>query len=524
MSEQVVAPPTEEALTTIPQPELVSLPESERAIWEREAVREVLQHVEVTGDGEHDEMSSEGLYKTAVGMLYPRNTRGKRKRHEHLPEVTTVEGLEEVLSQVIQKTEEQPRLLGTKVVEYCAAMLSDAYDRLPPSVSEANPELSVRFLSALIELADSQESKDPAHRDTDHRKRIYEAISKQFLAELAFEDTNDPDGILTPQIHQLWNDPDFLEVVSRNTIESIARRYNGEKNIWSSESAESSGGFSELEIQLYYKIFASLGFSDKDQDQLRSAWGSIDTTERIGKFEPDEVHLGPEYIKKQFDAMIDLSRRRFDAPKRLLDEFGIRNYFRYTSDQLLGQLARLEEGRMSEQPEVVLTASHDWNGALDDSGTADVHKVKFGEPVFIEASTATEAARRLVYIARQGGPINRLLIEAHGNNNLLEMSDDGRAGALVNKDLVSASNGLGRLVERGIISADAEVIFFACNTGGENSIAQAIASKTGVRVVAPSHLPGDVQLNARGIAEFTVYDEATGRASKEWRPGSVHEP
>lgn len=517
MTEQI-APPQEQ-LDLIPQPELAVTSEGERALWEREAVKATFQSIEIpelTGDPAIDSEAIGELYGVTAGLLSSRNGKYYRDRYKNLPQVTTPEGMEEVLSQILLMTEEHPRMLDTSTVANSAHMISHMYVQLPPSVAESNPQLSIRFLSSLLQLANEQQSRNPRLRNAQHREYIHKALESQFLAELAFEDPDDTEGMLTPEIHEVWKDPDFLELMSKNVVDAIARFDSDETKPWDSE------GISDVEKQLFFKIFSSLGFDERERKEVIAAWGSIRTTQEIGKYDPVHLSERPAYIKKQFAAMLGLAKARFDAPKRLLEEFGVRNYFRYTSDQLLGQLSRYEEGRLSASPEVVLTASHDWNGALDDPGTADVHKVKFGEPIFIEASSTTEALRRMVHVTRRSGPIQRLLVEAHGDKEGMLFGDGRHLDSSVMRDEVAGSGALARLVERGIVSRGAEVMLFSCDTGGEDSIAQALAHQTGVRVVAPAHKPSDITIDANGTTLFMDPDKRSKQNPKGWSPGVVH--
>lgn len=483
MSEQVVAPPPEDELVPIPQPEVTSLPESERAIWEREAVRELFADVnvpELTGDPQEDSSSTDGLYRATIGMLYPRRSKRSKERYEHLPQVTTPEGMEEVLSQIIQMTEQYPELLSTSTVANCAHTLSAMFDRLPPESTEANPELSLRFLSSMIALADEQESRNPRLRSGQHRQFIYQALTKQFLAELAFEDPEDPEGVLTTQIHKAWQDPEFLRIISGIWVGAIERFDYGEAQEWESE------GYSELEKVLMNKTLRSLGFTDEDQELLKAAWGSVHSFDEHGVYEKTKVHRRPGYVKKQVDAMFELVRADFDAPKKLFRQFGIRHFGRYNARELIQQL---ERGDHEGDVEVLITAADDWNTAYKDRYKRTKRDLKFSHPVYYEASNLAELTRYVVRASKRYGPINKLLISGHGNPDgfVLGERDEVLAGRVARDD-VKRSKGAKNLAERGILSPECEILISSCSVGKPGGVAEAISEATGLRVVAPDDI------------------------------------
>lgn len=495
MSAETLQPPQED-LQYIPQLEMTEYIETEREAWERGAIQQIfLNAPESFGAAVDQEKLDHRLHRlyraTHIMTLTAEQRKGMRSDQE-LPVISTQAGVDELLNQVVALVDGNGEILKSPLLTSIAHSISYKLERMAQSGVELDDEMTIRECSALLSMAEAQEAALPNMKPIEHRKSVYGVLENQFLAQLVLEDPEDPGGILTPEIHAVWKDPDFLAQMSEIGLAAVKRFDNREEFPWEAR------GYSDMEEALMDKIFASLGFDQYQAKKIRDGWGSVRTKDEYGTFDKTKTSQRPEYARNQFKAMFELARKDPEAPKRLFEQFGIRHFARYKTAELLEQLDY--QAGPGDDVEVLITASDDWNTAYRDRYTRTKDDLNFKHPIYHEASSMIEITRMLTRASRHYGPIDKLLISGHGSLEHFRMGA-GREplNGVVDIDSVKHSQGAKRLVERTVLSPDCLILISSCSVGKPGGIAEAIAKATGLKTIAPED-----------IASGLIYDKDEG--------------
>jgi hypothetical protein len=269
---------------------------------------------------------------------------------------------------------------------------------------------------------------------------------------------------------KLWQNPQFLRLVGYGYI-----------NYQEASSQKDKLSKSEVAIKFRDKMLASLGMDEKQKQETLAAWNARSKDWGKGLS-----------ARREVTAMTELITHQPDAVRELFKEFGICNFSRYDTTQLLSQLRDREEGRVAEFVTFVVTARDDWNGGLA-SFPRELYKNEQSttppgvdeQIIFVEASSTAGMLRELVSVARHAKAVNRIVVAAHGNKKLMHFGKDE-----ITIDMVQSSVGATRLKERGILEDDTEIILKSCSVGKKGGIAQTIARRVGVDVLGATKNSG----------------------------------
>lgn len=290
---------------------------------------------------------------------------------------------------------------------------------------------------------------------SEHRSVFCEKLVARY-GDALFED---------PVFDSLWQSPDFLQVVG---LGYVAFRFEFNKRY------DELDPRLEVQKKLRDKLFSALGMNDVQRIDTTSAWSSRRVDEGAEALAADEIK-----------AITSLFAERLDSIRRLYRYFGIRNFSRYSKEQLLQQLDDREKGVVADHVTLVVSARDDWNGAFSWFARSLYKNEELTTPegaseqmIFVEAASSIEMTRRLISIARHTNPINRLLVAAHGSKEAIYFGKDR-----LTIDMVESSIAATRLKRRKIIEDDLEVILKSCSVGKKGGIAQTIARKAGVEVI-----------------------------------------
>jgi hypothetical protein len=183
---------------------------------------------------------------------------------------------------------------------------------------------------------------------------------------------------------------------------------------------------------------------------------------------------------------------------QLYGKFGIRNFYRYTASDLEPQL---DSGFKPDS--VVVTAFSDEGGALAKPSNS-AEGLQYKNPVYFEASQSIDIAKSLLRAHKlAGSPLDKVLIRAHGSPEGFLLSRTAKYGIVDTIDLDARGTGSGwesRLVSKGVVSSDAEVVFESCSLGAGN-FPKSLYTRTGVDKIltSPANIVGSAVLGTPGV-------------------------
>lgn len=250
--------------------------------------------------------------------------------------------------------------------------------------------------------------------------------------------------------------------------------------------------YSDKEGQVWFTLLARLGLDQAGRSEVSRAWDTLQYDSLVKGFEDANIEsdktpqeLATDFVTRiihnNLITMFELERRRPGAVRALYNDFGIRNFGRYESDDLLLQLT-LEHREADLHLSVVVSDTDDSNGAFE----ADAHRgaakklLAGSQIIYSEARRGGEALRRTVAIARRLGSIDQLMIASHA---LEDSIGNGTSGVLAIEDITGA-RGLARLKDGGVLSEEAVALLYGCLAGAPDGIATALAHTAGVPTFA----------------------------------------
>ncbi len=299
--------------------------------------------------------------------------------------------------------------------------------------------------------------------------------------------------IFEPKYDALWTEKSVAHAIAINTIRQSLGKTTLDKEYVPTDAEKS----------MVVKLFDKFGFDLKDATNIFQAWTSYNNSE----LPPEEnAEKRQNVVARNFWSMIDLKDRPEcgqDGLKTLYDKYGIRNFARYDSSQLIDQL----EGRVQTPPKVVVSATADWNGALSNAGYGGEDILGKGV-TYVEAESTTDIARRLVKVSRDQGPIKEVLINAHGNSELMQFGR--KNNQVLTTDQVEGSKGIPRLKDRGILDQKAGITLWSCDTGEKGGFAKVLAEATTAKVTAPDFKPKGIEKS--GILKRVKFKDEQGKA------------
>lgn len=247
--------------------------------------------------------------------------------------------------------------------------------------------------------------------------------------------------------------------------------------------------FSDQEQAVFDALFDRLGLDRGASYDMLSAWLTIDSEEKAQLGEDDNYTVDEAREKAlsyltgtvadNLTAMFSLEERQSGSVRALYQHFGIRNFWRYPSNDLLAQLSLKRD---PAQPlSVVISDTDDHNHGLGRGIYETITQLLGeGQAVFMEARRAHEGLRRVVGLSRQLGPITQFVLCAHANEH--SIGNDWMKS--LTQEQIEGARGLTRLKDAGVLDQNAVAAFVGCLAGGEGGVASTFAKRVGVPTFA----------------------------------------
>ncbi len=229
------------------------------------------------------------------------------------------------------------------------------------------------------------------------------------------------------------------------------------------------------------------GFTSAQMTEMAVSWIVNDR-----KMETSVYNNEGEFVeKKQINKpSLELVSRLFDQIKLLetlarkgvdvvglRKRFGIRNFSRYSEEQLMRQ----QSLDVTNSPvTLVMSSIDDHNGAMSRVGEKYT-ELGYDNIVYAEVASKANVGRQLLEAAKIGGPLKNIVLTAHGSEEGFTLSD----GHHVSVEDIASSRRLAQLRESGVISNDATLVLSSCDTGFEGGPGQEISRQGRMKVFAP---------------------------------------
>lgn len=198
------------------------------------------------------------------------------------------------------------------------------------------------------------------------------------------------------------------------------------------------------------------------------------------------TNLSFKELKKTLSVVSVIEKSYPKGSKKLSEEYGIYNFFRYPPNPLIKQLS---EENIKRPYGIFVTAYDDHNGAFNDGyevGTlaSELNKNDTSLKI-IEVGSGFGLIKRLLDLDKKFGDSNKisfLILNAHGQKNSFLLSEiDGNYGN-VHKDMLSGK-GVRRMKD--FFIPHPNIILQSCSTGKETGIGEKIAEIFDAYVIAP---------------------------------------
>ena len=231
----------------------------------------------------------------------------------------------------------------------------------------------------------------------------------------------------------------------------------------------------------------STGFTSVQMSEMAVSWVINDRKIHMSSYNNQK---GTRESKQTNKSSLELAGRLFEQIK-LLDSltregvdvvglrkrFGIRNFSRYSKEQLMRQ----QSLEVTDTPvTLVMSSIDDHNGALLQVGK-NYEELGYDNTVFAEVASTANVGRQLLEAQKIGGPLKDIVLTAHGSREGFTLSD----GHHVSVDDIASSRRLAQLRESGVISDDATLVLSSCNTGFEGGPGEEISRQGRIKVFAP---------------------------------------
>jgi hypothetical protein len=243
--------------------------------------------------------------------------------------------------------------------------------------------------------------------------------------------------------------------------------------------------FTQTEREIVDTLFEHAGLSPEQGRDVWRAWMSYERhAPGTSEADPRRLHILGNMVKAHLKTLQELSVLDPTGPRRLYEDYGIRNFGKYSPQALNRQLNRPETMRGHA---VIIDAAEDYMGRSMQAKPKQVAEELRGEdaerPVYYEAAGAEEVRNALNHAQETYGQTQWLLIRAHGSRETLRLgsNSDGRVWT---SDVHDSQGEV--LIPQGALDAHAEIILLSCGVGESNEgIGAAIAEETGNQVLAP---------------------------------------
>jgi hypothetical protein len=236
----------------------------------------------------------------------------------------------------------------------------------------------------------------------------------------------------------------------------------------------------EENSRLIKKAFEIFGF-DADQAQELFDATMQSGNEKIAFLAADRIKAATGLFT-ELSAESDSVESYKEKIQKLYKTYGIRNFHRYSPQDLERQLTD-----DFTPDEVVITAVEDPGSALSKPSNSS-RGLEYNNPVYFEASDGLGIAKALITAQKLAKkPLDKIMIRAHGSPNGFGLSE-GKYGTIRTEDIVHRGDTDGwekQVVERGIVSIDAELVFESCSLGA-GGFPQSLYERTGLEALTAS--------------------------------------
>jgi hypothetical protein len=311
--------------------------------------------------------------------------------------------------------------------------------------------------SSLIFLAGGPEVQRKAAR------RIMERFTSEFV--------NPQDEEAQKAAEALLNNPKFLFAVA----EPFAALF-GVHNKSREPMADNDKAFIK-------KVFKALGLDEEQAAEVHGASASYKSPDR-----EKSIATWSNLLQRNIETLATIREIEPDAVQKLFKHFGIRNFFRYSPGQLIRQ-ALGANINPHLRTQLVISATHDHNGAMDRAGAK--FSARGVNTIFAEAGDLHDVARG-VLASRQtlGVALDRVIISAHGSKNGIVLGA-GAKGRVSSRDIVeSRALQSARFRKKEIMIDDGDWVLATCSNGKKKGFAEKLAQHVGFKVVASEQVSG----------------------------------
>lgn len=328
--------------------------------------------------------------------------------------------------------------------------------------------------------------------DEDRVKKAVQVLV-QFLTQYYFN--------VGPTVFHKLRDLLDQSYVSRWGID-VDKNEGKDKEIEKSQEKNNKEAVYTDRVNLIFKeIFK---FYNLDPKIMFSAWRESIIPDK--KDEYQKTHgLRPSeqrsFIMNNLSSLIDLEADRPGAASVLMKEFGLVNFGRYPRHLLCDQYDNRNNQDMPYG--VVIDAWQDYNGSsygrqdlfdkLYSSLSLDLQNKHLLR--FMEAGGRFSVMRDLVNLDKRYGQNQKIsfaLIYAHGNKETMSFGDwsDDRPGANIQSSDLPLTDWLQKV--RKFFSSDSTIILDSCLTGAKDGLAQDVAKKLKIKVLACDQASGGI--------------------------------
>lgn len=248
-------------------------------------------------------------------------------------------------------------------------------------------------------------------------------------------------------------------------------------NAVASNAISQNRKMNDQERLVWEKLGSLIGLNRDDVLDMANLWVTND------REKDQSVGNRQQKVRNNVVKLMELNDAGVDISK-MTSRYGIRNFTRYKTETLIAQQeARYNPGGNT----LVLSAESDWNGAIQ-TVEQNIDKSGWEEPIYAEIGSLSDIARRLIYVNKTHGPVNRLYIDVHGSETGMYPGSGDKRKYAITVEAILESRGIKRLIERGLLTKDCEIILQSCNTGHEDGVGDVISEKTGLRTTAPPYI------------------------------------
>lgn len=246
------------------------------------------------------------------------------------------------------------------------------------------------------------------------------------------------------------------------------------------------------------KIFESFGLEAEQVGDVLAALTQNDGT-KFSSLTGDRVRSALKLFTDLRSGAESSSEAKQNI-RTLYKKFGIRNFHRYSTEDLATQL---EKDFIPDS--LVVSAFMDEGGALSAPANS-AQGVEYSKPMYFEASSTLDLAKAVVTTNKTtGSAIDKILVRGHGSRDGIVLDRRNKYGKISTEQLNERDGQSGwesELVNKGYLDPEAEVIFESCSLGA-GGFPQSLYERTGIKALAASdNLRGGAVKGAPTVQRF----------------------